>query len=256
MTVDVSIKATGPGGCTMEKLSEMIRMRSAELKETSADAVVATAINVLKSLRAATPLAKKTGEKIKIEQSPAVVGWTSEGGRPRRVARIGKMKLNVRNWAGSYVKGAQTRVWRVTDQLKGESYYAMGNTEAAVRERAAKRARARIEYSRGLAKTTISIAMARTSTKSKPQFDCAGARPRKVASDSARVTVRQDFNTGSGGVSVLDDLAYSSEALKNATLETAMQKAANSTAGMLNRIFENRGFEKRIETPFPEVARK
>lgn len=65
MTVDVSIKATGPGGCTMEKLSEMIRMRANELKETSQDAIVATAIKVLKSLRAGSK-PRKVGKGIAI----------------------------------------------------------------------------------------------------------------------------------------------------------------------------------------------
>lgn len=255
VTLGVTIKASGPNGCTMEALSEMIRARSKELAETSADSVVATAINVLKSLRAGTPLAKKNGARIRVEPTPAVAGWAREGGRRRRVARIGKTHVNFKNWAGGYVRGEVVRVWRVTDVLRKRSFYVAATSEQAVKERAEKQIRARIEFSRGLGKTALSIAMGRVSTKSKPQFDCTGARPRKLADEAAVVGVRQDFDSGEASVSVLDDLEYSGYALKGVTLELAMQRAANSTAGQLNRLFENRGIERRIETPFPEIAR-
>lgn len=155
------------------------------------------------------------------------------------------------------------RVWlgdelvaRWPKQRDARCYHVIATNFEAVKDYCRRRYGRIADRHSGLARTTLGKAMSEISTREKAKSD--NLVVDRLANGRFRIT-KGGFGLQFSGESYIrfeDQLVYSGEALNGITLETAMQKAANSTAGMLNRIFENRGFEKRIETPFPEIAHK
>lgn len=119
MANSISIKATWANNKTLEELSKAIQERTRKLKgETTENAVTATCLNVLKSLRAAT---LQLGKKFAIDQEKWLVdikmtgytaGWAYPGKhnpKGRRVVRMGSHSTDrdengkrVVNLAGGY----------------------------------------------------------------------------------------------------------------------------------------------------------
>ena len=77
-------------GRPMEELTKLIQKRVRTLHENARDAVVATAIDVVRSLRALTRKApKKANDKsFTVAKMPYVASWERVGKSFRRVARV------------------------------------------------------------------------------------------------------------------------------------------------------------------------
>lgn len=264
------IKAEYANGKPLSVLQSLIAKRSQILGETAKDAVTATAINVLTSLRAGTPLANEAKVFVSVQAVPSLyAGWRRvPGQKPRRCIRQGSPDGQVYqspfvNAAGKFFKGETPKVFRINehfnDRTTARTIFVIAHDRAQAVEVARRRAVRRLRASRGLARTALSIAMGRTSTRSKPAFDTRTGRARTTALNAAAVHKLGDgFNAGSYAVEVGINLAYSAAALKGgpALVQTAMMRAANRTAGILRNY--HRRFPLTVEappTPFPEIAR-
>lgn len=269
--MNVSITADWQGK-PLSALQDLIEKRARILKEDARDAVVATAINVITSLRALTRIARRRPNKsdYRIELTPYVASWERSGGKVHRVARVGgsgaKAPIFPVNLAGNrYVKGETVRVWRITpahpDRMTWEKnrndgcWYVFAQSEKVVRDYAVRVVSRRLNKYRGLAKGALGVAMSRLSTRSAP-VELHSAKAKRIAEYAAQVrTTGGDTFT----LEIRDNLSYAKLALKggDSAISLAMMRAANRTAGRLAAYEEAHFFNgPRTATPFPEIAKR
>ena len=274
MTTDVNIKAECDLG-TLEKLGEAIALRESELGEMTSDAVIATSINILRSLKARTLDAGEDPEPIMFRtyKLGEVAGWYGgKGGGPRRrVARQGG--LHGPRLQGVYpvnlmygLKGPG-EVWQITlknpnvpwkrTKNKGRYVLLAPNSTVALRY-AADRVRRLLKKEHGMAKYALSIAQHALSTRGDRAERPKSANAFKIAYDAAQLQVKSTgYGEGSVGVSFLDDLRYSGAAAGgDGALQNAIQLAVNSTVGRINANLRDHFSTRRYPTPFPEAKKK
>lgn len=259
-------------GRPMEELTKLIQRRVHTLREDSRDAVVATAIDVVRSLRTLTRKAptRAKNEMFVIEKTPYVASWERVGTSFRRVARVSgtgsRAPIFAVNNAGQhYVKGERVYVWRVKP-LHGERWtweknrnqgcwYVFAQSEAVARRFATLHMNRVLEKDSGLAKTALGFAMAHLSTKSVPVV-VKDSKARRIAEDSWHVV--EASGSGAYGIEVQDNLDYAAKALKggDSAISLAMMRAANKIAGRLAKFEETHFFERSTATPFPEVMQR
>lgn len=102
----------------------------------------------------------------------------------------------------------------------------------------------------GMARYALDLAMMRTSTRN-VQGEFITDKARKVSAANVRVI----GGFGSVSIRIEDNLTYAAAALKTgrAGVRLAIKKAANSVAGMLNKVAAAK-LDKPIETPFKEIV--
>lgn len=258
------------GGRPLSALTDLIGQRQRIMGEDAKDATVATAIDVVRSLRALTRKApeKANAKSYKIEATPYVASWERHGRSFRRVARVGgtgaKAPIYPVNNAGQhYVKGERVRVWKVTPvhgkRMKWEKnrnkgcWYVFAQTEAVARRFAIEHVSRVLRKEAGMAKTAMGFAMARLSTRTTP-VEAKGPKAHRVASYAIYITA-----SGAGGMFTLvvrDNLEYAKLALRggDSAISLAMMKASNKIAGRLAQWEKKHFFEgERTATPFPEI---
>lgn len=270
MTTEVTIDATY-GGKPLEVLGDFIAKREKYLKgETTEKATIATAINVLTSIKAETKVApeKPNSAMFKVEQMSGFAGWRGGNGNRRRTAigsdghRVPGV-FPVNNMYGLKGDGNLYKITLTNKNLapvvakNAPHYFIMApNMSVAVKfaERIMERA---LKRERGLARMALGYAQAKVSNK--PMSDTAKniANLGRVIATVAEVEMGGSGSSGEFWLRVKDDLNYSVAALKNggASLEIAMMRAANRTAAIINKIAGYR-LDEEIPTPFPEVSRK
>lgn len=259
-------------GRPMEELTKLIQKRVHTLREDARDAVVATAIDVVKSLRALTRKAPtKANEKsFTVEQMPYVASWERVGKSFRRVARVSgtgsKAPIFPVNNAGAhYVKGERVHVYRITprhgsrmtwekNRNKG-CWYVFAQSESVARRFAIQHVTRVMAKASGLARTAMGYAMAHLSTKSAP-IVVKDSKARKGAAASWRVVERN--LPGGYGLTVEDNLDYAADALEGgkSAISVAMMKAANKIAGRIAQYEKAHFFDERTATPFPEIRQR
>ena len=178
------------GNCTyegqpIEVLEKLIEERKALLGETYKDAVTATAITVLRSLRADTKIAKKKVPKSSytITDTGWYGGWERVGGKFHRVVRTSLAYrapkvpgiFPVNNAGRHHEKGEIVKVYKIEpvndpnmswDKTKHRGcWYVFAKSEKVARAFAERHMSGRIDSYRGLAKSTLGFAMADISTK-------------------------------------------------------------------------------------------
>ena len=257
-------------GKPLSVLSDLIQKRARIMGEDAQDAVVATAIDVVRSLRALTRKArtKANRQSFTIVRTPYVASWERNGTSFRRVVRSSatghKIAIYPVNNAGQhYEKGEKVHVWKVTPvhgaRMKWEKnrnkgcWYVFAQTEAVARRFAIEHMSRVLRKESGMGKTALGFAMARLSTRSAP-VEAKGPKAQRIASDAIHITA-----SGTGGMfslTVHDGLEYANPALKggDSAISLAMMKAANKIAGRLAQWEEKHFFEgERTATPFPEI---
>lgn len=259
-------------GRPMEELTKLIQKRVHTLREDARDAVVATAIDVVRSLRALTRKApKKANDKsFTVEKTPYVASWVRVGKSFRRVARVSgtgsRAPIYPVNHAGPhYVKGEQVFVYRITpkhgerwtwekNRNKG-CWYVFAQSESVARRLGNRLMTRVLEKDSGLAKTALGFAMAHLSTKSVP-IVVKDSKARKIAEESWHVV--ETSGSSAYGIEVQDNLDYAAKALKggDSAISIAMMRAANKIAGRLAKFEETHFFERSTATPFPEVLQR
>lgn len=259
-------------GRPLEALTQLISRRQRQMCETARDAVVATAIDVVKSLRALTRRGprKANAKSFAVEPTPYVASWERAGGSFRRVARVGgtgaKAPIFPVNRAGRHhVKGECVKVYRVTPKhgqrmtwamnRNDGCWYVFAHSESEAKKFAVERMTRAINKHGGLARTAMGFAMHLISSRpSKPETSNEAARMR--AERAIRVSGR-----GGGhdyAVTVWDDLDYAEHALEGgaSAISLAMMRAANKIAGRIAQHEKAHFLAPSTATPFPEVVRR
>lgn len=264
--------ATDWRGRPMEELRKLIQKRVQTLREDARDAVVATAIDVVRSLRTLTRQAPKKAkrEMFAVEKTPYVASWERVGSNFRRVARVGgtgaKAPISPVNNAGQhYVKGEKVFVYRITPKhgerwtweknLNKGCWYVFAQSEAVAIRFATRHMSRVLEKDSGLAKTALGFAMSNLSTKSVP-IAVKDSKARKIANENWRVV---EHGGGAGyGLTVEDNLDYAASALEGgkSAISVAMMKAANKIAGRIAQYEKAHFFDEITATPFPEVVKR
>lgn len=271
MAAKVTISASTGSGKTLEQLAAAIEQRAKHLEETTSEAVIATAINILSSLRARTKVASvKRICGVEVFKSSYVVGWFRQGGKNRRCIRAcqngARLPCRFVSLANRKDKNEDLGVWHVkdlkdaNDDAVKREYYIIARAEGDAKKFAETKRVKRIKRYRGLAKTTIGLIQSHISQRDVnggQMFDNGGTL-RSIAQAVSSVYINQSgYNSGTCSVSVSDSLRYAVNALKGgpADLEMAMQKAANRTVGIINHHWKRQVFDyPPLPTPFPEVA--
>ena len=290
LAVDLSVDW---GGRPLSELQRLLERRQQLLKETPRDACIATAIDVLKSLRALTNKAKATpkpGVNYSIVDTGWVGGWTSPGSDARKISRFfkgqakglkltaakymrrcvktasrnGREMLNIRPiWltgAGAFERGRIVHVYRVTPNHASVMNWKQNRHKgcwyiAAYDQTTAEKHAARL-MRKYLQKYS---GMARYAINHAMRQ--VHGEPEINVSDIGRNIAKQNIMVKSSGthdgweVRVEDTLAYAAYAFKRSdAVDYAMAKAANSITGYLNARV-GRFLDEKIPTPFPEIAK-
>jgi hypothetical protein len=260
-------------GGTLEKLAELIELRSKALQESGKDAVIATGINILTSLKASTKKAPLKGRRkmYTLERTNLVAGWERRGKLRHRVVRSGEgghidrnVTAHCRNLAGRhYVKGERIHVYKAqlfNENLNNTLYYAFAKDEKTVRRYIEEIILGRLlKKESGMARYTIGIAQAKASSRPMNTPKPTGSKAFQIAHAASVLDIRVGgYNSGEASLSFHDQLKYSADALRGGAgeMNSAIMKAANKTAGLIHMAFVNKRFDQDVKTPFPEVQRK
>lgn len=259
-------------GRPLAVLSDLIGKRVSLLREHTDDAVVATVIAALQSLRAATRVAKAGAAKGRavVRAVGGVVPSMrrpGKGQKPRPCIRAGRSGPSVWNrglynghrvvWA--MARGAKVstgRVFEVEGRGKGAGVVVVvAQSAASARRMADVSAMRRIARYGGMARAALSKAMHMASTRS-PAPSAPSAKAAGVLGRSVRVTSR--VAGGNFEVEARDALRYALHALRGgqAAVNAALMKAANKVASRIAHSLKARGLDGNVPTPFPEVARR
>lgn len=268
-----SATLTTDDGRSLEVLNRLVQERQKALKEDCSKAVIATAINILVSLRADTRKAPLKGRKsmYRLELTNYVASWERVGGKTHRVVRNcrrGSVNREVtahcRNVAGQrYIRGENVKVYKATllnQNMKRREYYTFAKNE--------KQARQYIEQiiltwllkkESGMARYALSVAAAKISNRPMAAVAPGSKKAMEIAHVAGVVQIdKRGWNSGNVSFRFVDNLRYSAAALKHGenSISLAMKKAANKTAGLITKAYQNQGLDKKIATPFPEVKKK
>lgn len=227
-------------GRPLAVLGQLIRERQRVLGESARDAVVATGIDALVSLRALTKVAPKRIPKKDVRfgrSDPQYITSRKNGNVYRRVV--------VTRWKN----GARRNVvkWQKVEGVAR-------NRRATARELSEAHKRYGGIGHRKLAKWTFGVIMNKISTR--PATDA----PSRIA--TKQIAAAMGKATPRGGdsnftLSLTNALDYAQMSLKHgpSDVNLALQKASNKIAGRLCKVAEKK-FGERIATPFPEVKNR
>lgn len=259
------VDITYAGDKPIAELERLIDVRMRRLGETAKDATVATAIDVLRSLRALTRKAKESRKpKATIEErSQYIPSMQSQGGRKVPCLRLrggDRVKPGLPLvWDKEYTTGfpiAQLHVYLVTPELpRFRPYLCVAPSASIALQKETARARRRIKARGGLARNMFSLAMGAISTRGGTMEGAASAQ--SIAQKYLKVRQGEAGETYS--LEIRDQLDYALLALNGgkSAVDTAMMRSANKIAGMVKKALEARGdLAQDFETPFPEVKRR
>lgn len=274
-TTSVTIEADA-NGKPLEVLSDLIEKRRAAMNETTAQAVTATAINILKSTRAATPVASTANARsgfIVEARTSLVPGFKSAPGAKsgRRVVRAEGgheiTSLKTINLAGQYTKGESVLAFICVfkyrqirlggDTEKYDRFYVIAKSKAEVEKWAKRKIEYFINLYKGQAKWVLGQAMSRVSQQGYMSEEQLSKLARRVGEGALSVKVaNRGYNSGEYHIEVVDSLKYAKAALVGGpgVFDQILMKAANKTAGIINHQISELKFDgKPVETPFPEL---
>lgn len=246
-------------GHTIEEFQRVLNERVKWLGRASENSVAACALDVLRSIRVETRIAKLSSTKIVIQvESDMTPSWSSKGKSKAPCIRKGGVRYNKQPnerilWCQYPVYGSKLKVYR-WDWNRGEkttTYYIVAGSSGEAKKKVKEKLAKRINMYKGLAKHAISKLMMKTFSTS--VTDAVNNATSQVA-DKNTVVVKQSLDN-QFGIHIEDNLNYAVDALKNgeASIDTAVMKAANKVTSVINKKCEKiLGFEK-LPIPFPEV---
>ena len=287
--IAISIDMTCYDNRPIEELQRLIRQRMLILGESTRDAVIATAITALKSLRAETRVFKG---KVKVAYGGSAAdgiryalcpGFYTSFSKEGRCVRQGVKAIGRREASGQCVKLPHCvqlvepgkRAWlsasvfmvTLSDEVhkrwnkQPKTFYVIAETVKAAESYLQKRFSNIAKRFQGAARYAMTEAMRTLSTRNAP--DEKGTSEKRLGPSAKRVAMENihvfSFGTPGQGqwtVEVNDNLSYASFALKSGTsgVTFALMKAANSVSGYLRGKAVD-VFDPDIATPFPEIAK-
>lgn len=267
----VQINASFANGATLQQFGKIISERMKWMHETARDSIAACAINMLKSIRTVTKVAKLSSIKVDVKVDAALYpSYTTLSSKKQPCVRFkGSKKRYLGNERLVFAdKPAEIQTWfvyRFTDNLspKLTSYLIVAPSLGAAKAKAKSIVRSRqIRYA-GLAKRALGVLMMKINTKK-----VADAVPMHVTSKAKQLTQTKeivaksaDNSGGKYALVMLDELKYALDAIKGgrATVDTQLKKAMNKVVSIINKkIPDSDAFfgHRKLETPFPELVGK
>lgn len=251
--IDTTVTATWGPDQPLSVLADLVEKRMRILNETSQQAVVATGITCIQSLRAQTKVAPKN-------QRPAERVFERVRDKAPYLTVRGRGTGLLRRWRYTFLPGTSSErtyiVYPYTERKRVKGKMHGGNETAEKNEILAQFGKRPIKH-RGLAKTALGIAMSNLAQSTGRE---ASAKVSQLA--AANVSTKWSINGNTFELVVHDALEYAMLALKNgkATFDQAYKSAANKIAGRLQHVINKVGTDfwgdVNIGTPFPEVAQK
>ena len=266
----IQIHASWASGKTLQAFAKVLQERMKWMNETARGSIAACAIQVLRSIRSVTRVAKLSSIKVEVQcDNTLYPSVTSHSARKTVCIRTkgsnqryyGKERLarcdgdvDFKTW----------KVYRFLDKLssKQTTYLIIAPSQSAAKSKAKSIVRGRqIRYA-GLAKRALSVLMMKTVTKT-----VSDNVPPRVTAKAKELTSHREIiaksGDGSGGkyALVLDDnLMYAKAAIKggSAHVDMQMKKAMNKIVSVINQKLKKGGGlfgTQKLETPFNEIAR-
>ena len=268
----VQINASFADGATLHQFGKIIAERMKWMRETARDSIAACAINVLKSIRTITRVAKLSSIKVNVKVDTTLY--------PSYFTQSAKKSLCVRYRGSNQRYHGEEKVvaaeapskistwlvfrWQDTLDPKLRSYLIIAPSASSAKAKAKSIVRARqIRYA-GLAKRALGVLMHKTATNQNPQDNV----PRQVTAKAQQLTTAKEIiaksNDGNGGkysLVLYDNLRYAADAVKGGrqAVNVQMKKAMNKIVSIINKKIPDGGTffgPKKLATPFPEVVRK
>lgn len=264
----IQINTTWANNKTLADFAKVLKQRMTYMNETARSSIAACALQVLRSIRAVTRVAKLSTIKVKVEVDTTLYpSYTTKSAHKKLCARwrgsdyryTGKEPLVV---AGSPSNLKTWQIYRFKDMLsnKQTEYLIAAPSPSAAKARAKQIVRSRqIRYA-GLARRALSMLMQKTFTK-----NVADNVPAHVTLKAKQVTEHREIiaksNDGNGGKYALvlnDNLLYALDAIKGgkAQVDMQMKKAMNKIVSVINQKLKKNGGllgPNKLDTPFPEV---
>lgn len=260
--MNVSINASVDGH-TLEEFQKLISKRQEYLKESASKSVVACAIDVLVSIRAATRTAKKRAKVVgsDVTQKSDLHFSFKQLGKIRKPCirtNGGTEVLPVKGkcsilYPTSKIEYKLAKVFSFMDNHhdRKKQYLIVATSKAEAQERVKSMLQKRIDRYRGLGKLVLTKLMVKTNGRGQTQTGTSDAQ--QVAEKNHGVT-----QTTAGQIytlSLLDQLDYATAALKGgpSAVNVAFQKALNKITSTINQKCKSLLDFKPLATPFPEV---
>lgn len=270
MGMNIQISCNTADGATLKAFAKVLEQRVRYMHQTARQAVIASAITVLKSVRAATKVVKPNKVKINLFHDETLFASCKDG--RRRVPCIRIVGTRQQYHGREIVKiaddtdfhDAKVYRWRF-DTFKGPRWYLIVASFPQSAEAVARRiVNGRIEVYKGLAKRALSVLMMKTSNVNVNDKDVSGkARSTALKQTQTREVVASNKNATEGKylLYLLDNLNYSVAAVKGgqSAVDTAMKKALNGITAQISKKIKTVDFFGRkmtLPSPFPEVKGK
>ena len=266
----MDLTMTDTGQPAVPAIQKIIEARTKELGETTEQACIALAINVLRSIRADTKLASTKAniiiEDVSGQFFPSFQRDKGSKGKniSTRVLRAGGKDGPVVSsekvmWkCGNYKRGEVLHTYKVTDKIASDeefSYLLVAESPKIAKDHAKKFHENKVKRVRGLAKFALGVAMHKVHVKESVGGGV-GEEARKIGMKEVDVNVKSNgFNSGDVSITVHDKLDYSALALKSgeSAVQLAMQRALNSMTAYLNKKLDKKGIQDKIDIPFPDM---
>lgn len=270
--MEITFDLTTPDGKQADALAKIIEARRNELGETTRQACVAVASNILRSLRAQTNVAKEGQMDIQVTLAddkyyPSFRRDKGAKGRnvSKRVLRQGKDGPVVSPkkviWrVGKYVKGEVVHSYEVEDKVSQEKtirYIMVANSQNAAVKYAKEFHKSRVKQHKGLARLAVGLAMKAIYDKGSVNDKVIG-NTRSIAEKNVEATVKDSgFNKGDVNIHIHDKLDYAALALQQgmASVNTSIQNAVNKIFGLIKQRIKQTGgsIDKSLEMSVREL---
>ncbi len=272
MAASVNISMSFADGTTLQQFGKIIAERMKYMRETARDSIAACAVNVLKSIRTITRVAKLSSIKVNVKVDTTLYpSYTTQGSKKSLCVRYrgsnqryhGEEHLTA---AGHPTKIGTWQVYRFTDALSSKmtKYLIVAPSQSAAKTKAKAIVRSRqIRYA-GLAKRALGVLMHKTATNQNPNDNVpmrVTAKANSLTQTRESVARATDGNGGKYALVMDDNLRYATDAIKGGrqAVDVQMKKAMNKIVSIINRkIPDGATFfgSKKLPTPFPELVRK
>lgn len=267
--MEISLKTAD--GKPIEAMTKILQARSKELGETTKQACIAMATNILRSLRVQTKVANENKMDLEITLAddkfyPSFARQKGSKGKniSTRVLRHGQNGPVVQPekvvWKiGKYVKGQIAHSYEVKDKISEDKtiqYIIVAESAEQAKNYAKETHKNRVMRYKSLARFAIGLAMKSIYDKG-GGIDNTTQYARRVAQNNVETTVSESgFNSGSANVHIHDKLNYAALALKNGegSVNIAIQNALKKMIGYIKHKTQNKSLTESLKTSLDELV--
>ena len=257
-------------GGTIQAFQKIIDARIKYLNQTARQSVLATCIDILKSVKPITKVAKKSSVKVEVRRESNLYPSFTRHGKPEFCLRVTGTKERytptneVVRKLGKITKNS--KVFRYTNtspnlNIKTRNYLIICETLSQATQIAKRIALSPIKKYAGLAKRAVSLLMKKTATWLNSNDTENNQTIQKIANKitAFQEEVKESDKGGTYIATLSDNLKYAVKAVigTQSGVNLAMKKALNKISGNISKKLGNNNADfwgrKLIETPFPEL---